>query len=409
MVVFTTAHEDELRFQDEINGCERGRAVIDDDLPVERIYRKRERADWKKVIHQPDEKPYSPDDPHYQAYVMGPVGCLQDKDDCGLVIGYVQCSCKTNELIQHCGNLGCPTCYPARLRKIVNRVDKVQDNLIRKYKAEGDYRGPLEPKHVVFTISHDAITNEEDFSKDILGNYQKLKRLASNVVKKAFRGFYAGYHVIHTHRFKHHDGTTCDNPQCQEEHIQVWGPHIHFEGYGFLRKADDFEYSQLTRKQQDITKVWKYHVIDKGQKRDFGATLYYLLTHSAIVYRRYNHELVLDGYQTGQYELRTRANNSYSPVGAFSPSFTRTKTSNELVEDICENCNEQRYTHHAIHIGDTIIYGLPEIHYLQETTVTITTYHDDDDLRRRWVKWWALRELTWGDLRTTQRLRGGDE
>jgi len=408
-VVVTTAFEDELRFQDEINDYEQGQAVFSDGLPLEQVYRRKERAEWKKVIHQPDETPYSSDDPSYQAYVMGPAGCLDEKDDCGLVIGYVKCSCKTNELIKHCGNLGCPTCYPARLRKIVNRVDKVQNALIHKYKENGDYKGPLEPKHVVFSIPLDSVMSEEDFSKDIVRNYHKLKRSAADTLKKAFRGFYGGYHVVHTHRFKHYDGSTCDGPQCSEPHIQVWGPHIHFIGYGYLRRADDFEKNQLTKKQQDITKVWKYHVIDNGQKRDFGATLYYLLTHSAIVYRRYNHELILDGYQTGQYELRTRANNSYSPVGAFSPSFTRTKTTNELVEDICESCNEQRYTYHAIHIGDTTTYGLPALHYIQETTVTIKTYHDDDHLRRRWVKWWALRELTWGDLRTTQRLRGAEQ
>lgn len=370
-------------------------------------YTKKEPLYFKRNLYPYDHPEYRPDDPDYKAVVLGFAGSLEDKPDCGENVGFISCSCTVKVLLKNCGNLSCPTCYEALLHKKTVRINEETTAKMEAYIQSGDYKGPRTPKHVVFSCPASELPSEEQYRQDLLGSYSKTKRLGQAILKKAMRGFYAGVFVLHLYRFKHEDGSSCHDPDCTERHVPVWSPHFHFIGWGFLRKADDFEQSQLNRQQNNLSKVWKYHVIhDRGGDRDLASTVYYLLTHSSVVYRIYNHEIVHDGFAMGEYEKRVRALQSYSLVGALSNNFSRLETTTVQEEDICPKCSENRQIIHIINGNGVPTYTAPEPHFLRRRIITAIIYREDPELKRKWDKWWKLREETWGDLRTTPYLRG---
>ena len=380
------------------------------ELPKEHtIYRKKEKAKWKKTIHSVDELPYESDNPDWERFILGPVGVLDEKNDCGEIIGYKRCH-KITELRKSCDNLSCPTCYTKPLHRSVSQVVGRQKALIKQYYDDGDYRGPVTyalddhlkanpipiPSHFVLTTHKDNLPTEEDFKADITGAYTKIKRLGQNMIKKAFRGFYAGVLVLHTHRLKHTDGSTCEEKHCGEEHVMVYSPHFHLIGYGYTVSYDD--YFNATG--------WQIRRLPDTGHRDFEATLAYLLTHSAVLYRQYNHEIVCDGEHTGQFELRTRARQTYMLVGAFSHNLARIEKTVEMVDDLCHECGQLKLTHAALHMcGSVTVNPEGEHRPIPQISYHAVTYRLDPRLELKWKRWWRLRNYSWGPLRTTERLR----
>ena len=382
------------------------------DLPTEHTaYRKKEKAKWKKTTNSNDEIPYESDDPEWQRYIMGPVGVLHDRTDCGEIIGYKRCH-KITELRKSCDNLSCPTCYTKPLHRQVAKVVSRQSVLIREYYQNGDYRGPVTyalddtaksdpipiPSHFVLTTHKDNLPTEDDFKDDLPGTYSAIRRQGQNLLKKAFKGFYAGVLVLHTHRLKHEDGSTCEDKHCELDHVMVYSPHFHFIGYGYTRPYDEF------REKTD----WQIRRLPDHGHRDFEATLAYLLTHSAVLYRQYNYEITCDGEPTGHYELRTRARQTYMLVGAFSHNLARVDETCEFVDDVCGECGQLKMTHAAIHTNGCVDVSLEGVHHqIPEITCHPITYRTDPRLKGKWDKWWRLRQHSWGPLKTTERLRGG--
>jgi hypothetical protein len=101
-----------------------------------------------------------------------------------------------------------------------------------------------------------------------------LRRKACQLLKRfAKDGAEGGTIIIHGERKKHLDGTECERDKCHKKHVWVWGPHIHYIGYGFLENSDYFH----------AQTGWIYKRVDdtKDRERDFQSTAFYLLTHSA--------------------------------------------------------------------------------------------------------------------------------
>jgi len=86
---------------------------------------------------------------------------------------------------------------------------------------------------------------------------------------------YGGVVVVHPWRLKHEeDGSSCERKDCKRYHVWMWGPHVHFIGWGRFARSDKVHKSG---------RGWVYRAIPDRTGRDIWATCYYQLTHCAVV------------------------------------------------------------------------------------------------------------------------------
>jgi hypothetical protein len=169
---------------------------------------------------------------------------------------------------QVCHRLQCPVCFRDAASRAAHRIEERLEGLHGAYEKNGIRLG--RPKHIVFSPP------QEDWAQERLerdGGKALRRRLYQLLVKYAKDGVYGGATITHGERRKHTDGTECDKKRCRRKHVWVWGPHIHFIGYGFFENSARF-YTETG---------WTYKRIDDGGgERDIFSTAKYLLTHCAL-------------------------------------------------------------------------------------------------------------------------------
>ncbi|MCX6653037.1 MAG: hypothetical protein NT137_06770 [Methanomassiliicoccales archaeon] len=125
------------------------------------------------------------------------------------------------------------------------------------------------PKHIVFSPPQEDWPVEKLAMDGGRGLREELYRLLRGYAKDRV---YGGAAILHDERRKHLDDTNCDTRWCRRRHKWVWGPHIHFIGYGF------FENSALVYAETG----WVYKRIEDDGERDIFGTAKYQLTHAAL-------------------------------------------------------------------------------------------------------------------------------
>lgn len=250
--------------------------------------------------------------------------------ECGDFLRAVGCSfsqCesrKSPKIVPHqCGGLGCPVCFRAAAGEKARRADDRHVGLFDVYESLGIHLG--NEKHIAFSPAQDGngtvwlgpLKNRD--GKDISSRRRKwtkaelvadggatLLREYRKLLKESFRdGVFAGTSVFHMERKKHFasaphhvnpltglmvicydddcqlphdvydDWLSCEDDDCELPHRWFYGPHVHFDGYGFVE--DSLSFSSRTG--------WIYHNIPSKSGRSTFATIRYLLTHSALFER----------------------------------------------------------------------------------------------------------------------------
>lgn len=195
------------------------------------------------------------------------------KDYCGMITGAA--SCPTNHdhhrilFRYHCNDPRCPSCYDHYCTQAAHRVEDKLQGISKAFHKAGVQVG--KPRHVVWSPSQEEWTKER-MQEDGGESFRK----AFTKVFKAHSRYYGGTFILHCERKKHTDGTECEEHNCNRKHIWVWGPHIHYIGWGY------FDNSALVHSK---TK-WIYKTIDDGGKvRNIFKTVHYQLTHAATFKR----------------------------------------------------------------------------------------------------------------------------
>lgn len=179
---------------------------------------------------------------------------------------------------KNCKSPLCPSCYRTVAGRMSKRIEQRFNSLDVLYRMRGMKLGNM--KHLEFSYYpwlYDVDFVEKDAGKYIMNYYVQL---LDSFMKD---GFYAGVIIPHNWRKKHlDDGSECDwEPYyeygklvlCPREHEWIWGPHAHYVGYGYMLSSDEFHV---------LSGGWVYKNINPGGDRSIGATVFYLLTHSAL-------------------------------------------------------------------------------------------------------------------------------
>lgn len=171
-------------------------------------------------------------------------------------------------VFHNCKSLTCPKCYEAGATRGARAIQHRLEGMAGAYRKAGKRLGAK--KHIVLSPP------QADWPRERLeaDGGRALRRKACQLLKRfAKDGAEGGTVVVHGERKKHLDGSECERDGCRRRHTWVWGPHIHYLGYGFLEDSSYF-YAQTG---------WIYKRVDetKDRERSFFATAKYLLTHSA--------------------------------------------------------------------------------------------------------------------------------
>ena len=218
-----------------------------------------------------------------------------------------RCDRKPTFYYYNCMNILCPVCKEIVCKREASKITERITEMGKIYKNRVGLRlGKL--KHIILSPPQDVW--DEDFVKE---NREKIRGYAVEILKKyAKDGFYGGVLIFHSHRRKHRDGSSCENPDCKKAHIWVFSPHFHYVGYVFLEKSDVI-YSETGWVIKNVEKIK-----GRGKKRNLYGTVFYLLTHRAVFVRKERVWDSLQGiYVEGMYKWRS-VGQGYSYVGIFA-------------------------------------------------------------------------------------------
>lgn len=121
-------------------------------------------------------------------------------------------------------------------------------------------------RHVIWSPSQD------EWGPERFRDGGKAFREAFKRTLKARTHYYGGAFILHCERKKHTDGTECEEKRCRKKHIWVWGPHIHYVGWGYFDNSG--EVHQRTG--------WVYKVVEDQGPRNVYETVRYQLSHATI-------------------------------------------------------------------------------------------------------------------------------
>jgi len=255
-------------------------------------------------------------------------GVLETSELCGTVKFAVGCSSSCGSkprLVYHnCMNITCPTCYHGPIKQQASRIDERMSGLYDAYRDQGTKLGTL--KHIMFSPPQE----DWPFSRFQDRGQLLMKRLRTILKKYSKNGAFAGTLILHLWRKKHLDGSECERSdrgeRCRKKHQWVWGPHVHFIGYGY------FEVSGEVHEKTG----WVYKNIKPGQERDVHDTAFYLLTHMAVF-------VGIDGKAIGQ---------TYRYVGLFANcngGHERVRRTWEV--ERCEKCDAELHQYAVTYGG----------------------------------------------------------
>lgn len=240
---------------------------------------------------------------------------------CGKVkfkVGCGKCRNEVKTVFHSCDRVLCPKCYRNAVKKQSKRISERINGMGEVYNLNNVHLGTL--KHIVF--SPPQFITREMYERDPSIIEGSLLEMIHRFTKD---GFYGGVIMPHGERKKHKDGTECDDMNCEEEHVWVWGLHYHYIGYGYFEKSD---------KVHELT-GWVYKQIANAGIRDVYSSVYYLLTHSTV----FTHEVVRM-FEGVECDLEERTiGQGYSYVGIFA----NCKGGNEIVSEDkhsveCDKC-----------------------------------------------------------------------
>lgn len=255
------------------------------------------------------------------------------KSNCGEVrYGY---TCSNDHCDEHkhlhlhhenCGSLLCPICHTKAEERAARRISERMEGMREAYEAEGLSFGPLD--HVQLSPPQDMFSEEH---LNTLEGYRKAFKWAAGMIRKYVRSP-AGVLMLHPWRFKHLDGSTCERPDCKEQHMPVFSPHFHWCGYGYWEK------SNLVHAATGAV----YKKIRPGEARDLFATVSYELSHCGLMMEAGQvRDPDSHTYVQGTVEYR-QLSTAYRYLGLFSNSKGGFKEETRSWDvQLCEKCQSE--------------------------------------------------------------------
>lgn len=227
---------------------------------------------------------------------------------------------------ENCGSMLCPVCHTKAEERAARRISERIEGMKAAYEAEGYTFGPLD--HVELSPPQDMFTEDQ---LNTLEGYRKAFEWANGIVRKYVTGA-AGVIMMHPWRFKHLDGSTCERPDCKEQHKPVFSLHFHWCGYGWWKKSNEvYEATGAV-----------YKKIRPGEKRDLFATVSYELSHCGLLMEATNvYDTVSHLPVDGTIEYR-QLSTAYRYLGLFSNSKGGFKEESRSWDvQICEKCQSE--------------------------------------------------------------------
>jgi hypothetical protein len=133
-----------------------------------------------------------------------------------------------------------------------------------------------------------------DGAKSFLAEFRKIFKAHSHNA--------GGVYILHCERKKHSDGSECERGDCHRKHYWVWGPHVHFVGWGYFDNS-----AQVHSKTG-----WVYKTISDGEKsRNIYETVRYQLSHAGLFK---NNGMVVRYIAQGTLGKKTIVSRSREPV-----------------------------------------------------------------------------------------------
>lgn len=269
-------------------------------------------------------------------------------------------------LYESCDTWTCPIDYKKVISRQVREAEERYNQVIDQYRRAGAFKDKKSfLNHWVFSPPQEEYPTEDSFMHDeeeyplrfapdgeredkskrsktyIPKCYKRLDkwyRKISDLLKTESEAFWGGNIAFHPWREKHLDGSACEKDYCEEEHVWSWGPHFHYLGHAHFTSDQIKEIHERTG--------WVIHYIkpEEGKPRDFGATLYYILTHTGIMGKRWVVELDPEDdikkypgrkrQKPIEYQMKERCRQTYRWIGAFSTkNLNRSEELEELQED----------------------------------------------------------------------------
>lgn len=227
---------------------------------------------------------------------------------------------------ENCGSMLCPVCHSKAEERAARRISERIEGMKSAYEAEGVKFGPLD--HVELSPPQDMFSEEQ---LNTLEGYRKAFQWAEKLVRKHVYNP-AGVIMMHPWRFKHMDGSTCERPDCRQQHKPVFSLHFHWCGYGYWQKSSEV-YEQTGA---------VYKKIRPGQKRDLFATVSYELSHCGLLMEAgHIHDAVSHTYVEGTKEYH-QLSQAYRYMGLFSNSKGGFKEGSRSWDvQICDKCQHE--------------------------------------------------------------------
>jgi len=162
------------------------------------------------------------------------------KESCGTVRFIVGCpdsDIEDRSFDNHCGRLSCPVCYESAVARDAHEIERRMDGLKKAYEDHGYAFSWLD--HVELSSPPEMFTEADLATPE--GN-RRAWSWAENLIRRYVKGkdrvLAAGVLIMHHKRFKHLDGSTCEDPDCEKKHMPVFGLHFHWTGYGWWVRSD---------------------------------------------------------------------------------------------------------------------------------------------------------------------------
>jgi hypothetical protein len=194
------------------------------------------------------------------------------REDCGRVDGWIYSECEhkiRHPIMRSCDRWECPVCYERAASRAARRIEAQWFGKIEAYTREWGHVDER-PQHYTWSLSsqqYEYVVGWQDSDAWVAW----YKNEAVKAMKRYSVGVFGGVVVVHPWRKKHADGSACEHRECDERHVWVWGPHVHFVGWGRFIPS------------HQVNGGWIYkHIQDRGS-RDIWATCFYQLTHGAII------------------------------------------------------------------------------------------------------------------------------
>lgn len=253
-------------------------------------------------------------------------------DWCGMIRNFVACSSPSHHgskpIHMSCKRLSCPLCYEDACTRAAHRAEDRVVGMKKAWMREGVNVGRI--RHVEWSPS------PRDWPRDRVesdGGKAFIKEWAR--VFKSHSKHFGGVRIIHWERKKHTDGSACEDKFCKRKHVWVWGPHVHYVGWGW------FNNSALVHHKTG----WVYKTIDDGAKvRNVFDTVRYQLTHAGLVKR----ELRVKESLEPVHDL-DQVGNALSYVGMCSTNKGGKSTLRSTLEPCyCEVCQSELHRYGAL-------------------------------------------------------------